>query len=276
MSKTALLSLSLVLILVLFGCKGPSEPTTEEGAEESPFDEDIVEEEIVEEPTEAEPTGKEPVPTEKAPKKAPASPAEPEEKIDFTEIPHGTAKITVDADSSDWEGIAPMPQPFMEKTTGPVKLCWREEGLYGFVTATDDDISPDEERPWQGDSFELFVEKDFRREPFKHYNSFQFLFSPAPDLEGTECYIMSLHPSDEPELEESLQAAWKKTDNGYVLEFMIPADAMDPAKMAPGTRILLHFVISNDGESVEQFFCDKSLDNQWARPKTWGPAILAK
>jgi hypothetical protein len=46
--------------------------------------------------------------------------------------------------------------------------------------------------------------------------------------------------------------------------------------MEAGTKVGLHFALDDDGQAVEQFYCDKDFDQAYGRPMMWGVAVLAR
>ena len=188
-------------------------------------------------------------------------------------LPFGKNEITVDGDGADWKDIPPMPLPFMKKEAGSVKLCWREEGLYGLVTAKDDHIAVIAKMPWGGDCFELFLEKDGAGAGDRTGATAQYIFAPDPSGEAGKALAMVAFGNEKA---AKLSAQWKKTETGYCLEFFVPAEVLKPAVMAEGTKIGCNFSLSNDGKAVEQFFADKSANDSWGVPATWGLLKLGK
>ena len=67
----------------------------------------------------------------------------------------------------------------------------------------------------------------------------------------------------------AINGAWKPTDSGYAIEFLVPAAELK-ARMAPGTKFGFNYSIDEGGKSIEQFFADKNVDNNYARPGAWG------
>ena len=56
-----------------------------------------------------------------------------------------------------------MPMPFKAGAPGSVRLCWREDGLYGIAVVKDDTLKGNVLYPWEADGVELFVERDAAR-----------------------------------------------------------------------------------------------------------------
>jgi len=216
-----------------------------------------------------------------APEAPPAAPEEPAAQPQGTgaeddpvRIPHAPGEMTVDGDAADWAGVAPVPVPYMDQDAGPLRLAWSERGLFGLAEVTDDDIQVDAFNPWGGDCVEIFVEKDFARAMERTDNAAQYAFAPDPDAEG-KCVAVIPYggPAD---WEDELVSAWKPTETGYVVEFLIPADLLAPAAMEAGTMMGLNFAIDNGGVAVVQFYTDKDQDEAYRKPSLWGAVVLAE
>ena len=96
-------------------------------------------------------------------------------------VPYGDHAITVDGDASDWAGIAPTPMPFQDGAPGSMRLCWREDGVYGVAVVTDADVKGDPRNPWEADGVELFVDRDFSRALIKTKTAAEICLGVAPE-----------------------------------------------------------------------------------------------
>jgi len=193
------------------------------------------------------------------------------------EIPELTGSIDIDGDLADWEGIEPLPAPYQGLRRSSVHMAWNEAALWGAVAVRDSALSVDPTQPWQGDCFELFVEKDAAREPYRTDSTTQYAFAPDLDSPNGECYVVVPYGRDEEIYGPSgIAALWQRTEEGYALEFMIPAALLQPATMAGGTKLGLNFAISDDGEPVEQFYSDKNKDDGYRTPRSWGRVVFRK
>ncbi|MFO8007234.1 MAG: sialate O-acetylesterase, partial [Candidatus Brocadiia bacterium] len=191
------------------------------------------------------------------------------------DVPHAGRAIAVDGDLSDWEGIPFLPMPFMDGLSEALRLCWREEGLYGSAEVHDIQLSSSAQNPWQADSVEVFLDKDFSRRVDRGPTSAQYVFSPYPERgPGDGRILVAYGPGDHGR--KGFECAWQPTGDGYALEFLIPASALAPARMEPGEKLGANLALNNDGTAVEQFFSDKDRGNGWGRPVTWGCIRLAE
>ncbi len=206
-------------------------------------------------------------------------------------IPHAEHPIRVDGDLNDWRGIEPMPLPFMDKDTSRVQLAWRESGLYGVARWERGTVEIDRARPWRGDSFELFIEKDNAQ---NHDSSDadheveQYIFipdvGPADEKATGPGYWMvprGLHHTEGVRLSEGhkdggegIACMWGKTPWLYWVEFCVPAPMLKPAAMESRTKITLHFSLNEEGWPVQQFAVDKNVNQAYRRPITWRTVML--
>jgi beta-lactamase regulating signal transducer with metallopeptidase domain len=185
-------------------------------------------------------------------------------------VPYSDAPIVLDGDLRDWAGIAPVPLPFMGGKAGSVRLCWREEGLYVAVAATDAQVRADADLPWTADCLELFIDRTFERASWQGSHAVQYALSPMPGPAGEPGVVSAVVAWGSARGSAEIAGAWRPTQDGYEMEALIPAAALDPAPMRRGTVMGLNFALDNEGRAVEQFYCDKDTDSAYARPALWG------
>jgi hypothetical protein len=189
---------------------------------------------------------------------------------DPVQVPYVSAAMKVDGDAADWDAVGFVPAPFMKKPAGSVKLCWNETGLFGVAVIKDKGIEVNTTDPWSADCVELFVQKDAATPDMPTDNTAQFCLAPTPEM--GKCFV--LVPQGNKADGGKIVSSWKKTADGYVIEFMIPAAVLSPAKMAAGAKLGLNFAIDDDGKALECFFCDKG--ENYNKPNAWGTVILKK
>jgi hypothetical protein len=91
--------------------------------------------------------------------------------------------------------------------------------------------------------------------------------------EGGECAVWSLGNV----AGEHVTARSAIVRGGYVIEFLMAAELLKPCTMAGGARIGFNYTINDrNGRPGEQFFTDKTKNDSWRRPDTWGALELAK
>jgi hypothetical protein len=75
--------------------------------------------------------------------------------------------------------------------------------------------------------------------------------------------------------ETGITVAWTPSDDGYTLEFSIPAATLAPADLAVGSRLGFYPVLRNDQEGLAAAFCASLGDETHLRPDLWGAIRLA-
>lgn len=173
---------------------------------------------------------------------------------------------------ADWDKIPALPVPLSKKSAGAVKLAWRAEGLYGCATVKDADIKINRGYPWAGDCLEVFIEKDCARATGESGHAAQYVFMPTPDRGPGEC-IISVIWGGAQDNELMAQAFWRKTKQGYTIEFFFPAATLETGKMAAGIKLGFNYCINDAGKPVE-FFTDKAANQGFRNPSTWGVIAL--
>lgn len=182
--------------------------------------------------------------------------------------------MEVDGDLSDWADVEPLPNPYHDSATGPFRLCWTPEGLFGAVEARDESIRAVPDAPWQADGVEMFLDKPFGRYLEINQNTAQYGISPAPESGAGPAHFTVAHGAGEEE-DTGVQSAWRPANGGYSLEFFLPAALLKPAHLREGTVMGLNLVLNDDGGVVRQFYSDKG-DGGWRRPITWGAVRLVR
>jgi hypothetical protein len=189
-------------------------------------------------------------------------------------VPQLAEKLTVNGDAAKWDKIKALPAPFAKKDAGSVKLGWTEDGLYGIAQVKKaGKIVIDDTTPWSADCIELFLETDAARAAELGSNGMQLVLAPEPKNNTGKCIIVIAQGSIDA---SAITASWKAAEGGYNIEFLIPAKALKPAKMAADTKMSFNYSIDIDGKATEQFFSDKDTDDGYKTPKNWGMIQLAK
>ncbi|MBS3734381.1 MAG: chitobiase/beta-hexosaminidase C-terminal domain-containing protein [Phycisphaerae bacterium] len=189
------------------------------------------------------------------------------------ELPKAPREIAIDGDLDDWKGVASLPMPFEGVQASGVRFAWSDQGLYGSALVVDDSIAGADYDLYKADCVEVFIEKDFARAE-KDGKTMQLTVGPAASGKPGDA-ALEVWGYDRP-WQNLIKAAWAKTSNGYAIEFIIPARLLRPAKMTPDTKVSFNVVIIDDGKSAAQFLSDKSKDQGFKKPVTWGAAMLTK
>lgn len=219
-------------------------------------------------------------------------------------VPPADRAIVVDGDPSDWAGILPAPSRY-QAAGGSFRLCWRPEGLYGLVEARDGDLQIQPGIPWgspiagPGDCVLVLVEPDAAQRLAMSEECLGFAVNIRPDLGvfGGEAQITYWEKGD-PEVsaqqptaawigedDGGLVAAWKpmpagylyKPENeGYVMEYFVPAERLAPAEWKAGTEIGFSTLLIDNKEPVEDLYNPEHPQSRIEIPQTWGRIRLAK
>ncbi|MBI5723415.1 MAG: sigma-70 family RNA polymerase sigma factor [Planctomycetes bacterium] len=202
-----------------------------------------------------------------------AKPGSPDNPVKIPQI----KEVAVDGDLKEWNDVKPLPLLFMKKDAGSLKLAWTKDGLFGAMSVKRDEIKVDTQKPWAGDCVELFIEKDCVRAKNRAdtKNAAQYAFAPSLESDGGNGTIVVAWGADRDKAAD-LACSWKKTKDGFALEFSIPVKVLDPAKMQEGTKLGFNFAINKNGKADELFYADTDIDNSYCTPSTWGAIILDK
>lgn len=192
---------------------------------------------------------------------------------DPLELPPAPREIAIDADLDDWDGVGSLPMPLEGVKASGVRFAWSEQELYGSAVIVDDSVEGASYDLYKADCLEMFIEKDFARAD-EDGKTLQLTVGPTADGEGGDASV-EIWGYDRPR-QNLVEAAWAETAQGYVVEFMIPAKLLSRAKITPESKIGFNVVIVDDGKPAAQFLSDKTKDQGFKRPSTWGAAVMAK
>jgi hypothetical protein len=188
------------------------------------------------------------------------------------ELPRAEAEIVVDGNLADWVDVPDLPLPYEDGRPGRVKLAWRPDGLYGAVQMAEGPPQAGDQGGFGPDCLELWVDKELERTVMMTAGTSQYVFAPAQDAGPGHARVAA---GGDVYRSRRLSCAWRPTEDGYALEFHVPADLLEPAPMEPGTELGLNYTLSIDGVPEEHFYIHKDTDGSWCTPITWGLVRLA-
>ncbi len=202
------------------------------------------------------------------------------------------SKVIVDADAADWHGVIALPAPYSGLERGSLKLAWNEEGLFGIVEFGKHVSVADSERPPQSDRLELFLDSALSRvrsrdlvedalERGRSQSSFraewarQYTFGAGDSEEENACSVheIKLYRTTGPT--DRIPFTCRMTDNGYVVEFQIPADELSEGSLRVGSRMGMNYAIRKKGATSE-FFFEQTNRGAHAIPALWGTIQLSE
>lgn len=181
--------------------------------------------------------------------------------------------VVVDGDAAEWSRVPALPLKVKPEYAGTVRMCWRDEGLYGLVVAVDSQVQSNPRAPWSGDGLELFLDKDHSRVVTGGQTTEQLCLFPVAEGNAAGWRVVSGANNGRTDL--GIVAAWKPTSDGYSMEFFVPATALAPAVWREGSVLGMNFAIDDSGRAVAQFYCDKDIDEAYRRPVLWGSIQLS-
>jgi predicted phosphodiesterase len=184
--------------------------------------------------------------------------------------------ISVDGDLADWKDVPYLRLPSTGAASTSVKLAWRDEGLFGSVRVVQGGpLTVDADAPWSSDGLELCLEADARRRlnadstgtPMRH-----FLLPQAGKSGGA----MTIRRSyGKLEVREAMQTAWRKTSDGYAMEFCVPTKSLTSSGLKAGRRMGLHFALRHGDQIVTEFTDTKPFRSVASTPAYWGQIELS-
>ena len=191
-----------------------------------------------------------------------------------------------DGNLAEWPKGSNLPDWMLGSTRGnpdaKLWLAWAPEGLYGAVEVKNSKGKVKNPREfWDGDALELFIAAG----PAKATAGFesgdhQFWF--VPDFEGNRVYAGQWKARDEiPENRFDLpgiKSAARRTADGYVMEFLLPASALQLYSPRAGGEIGVAASLSVVGEdsSREVFWPRKKDISVRTLPASWGRMKLSE
>ncbi len=183
-------------------------------------------------------------------------------------VKRATATILVDGDDADWLGQPAHPR--RDGKSSPFVLRWSADGLYGLATLDDTELQPRPKDPWRGDAILITVEKDAKRATKDKENPAASSYYISPGTEPGPAVPMYWDTNKE--TAPPVMAAWKKTETGWIVEFLIPAGLLAPATLKSGTVIGFNAVHLDGGQAKASTWNDW----EWHSPFLWGAIKLAE
>lgn len=194
--------------------------------------------------------------------------------------------LKVDGDLADWPKAAEVPAWMLGTTLAPARakayLAWAPEGIYAAVAVTDTKVQASDPRSfWAGDCLELFLDTgDDKRHRLFEPGDHQFWFVPL--VKDRRIYAGQWKRKDEiPATRYDIQAvrgAARRTEGGYVMEFLLPAAELHKFQPKAGARLGVNLNLTVKGTKLDrEIYWPARKD--WGvmnLPKTWGTMVLVE
>jgi len=198
---------------------------------------------------------------------------------------HKAPALKLDGNLDDWPAAAQFPPWMLGCTLGEpqakVYLAWAKDGIYGAVEVHDSQLSAADPRSfWNGDCLEVFVDTaDDKRQREYQAGDHQFWFVPL--VNENRVYVGRWKRKDEIPATlydiPGIQSAAARKDDGYVMEFLIPATALQKYRPEVGAKVGLSVNLSVKGKRFarEVYWPWTKTDSALANwPKLWGSLEL--
>lgn len=189
-------------------------------------------------------------------------------------------KVTLDSDLKEWKPRYQMPGWMLGSTIGrpdaKLWLAWAPEGLYGAVEVENSKAQVSAPMQfWGGDVLELFLSTDPNRQGGEFVKGdHQFWF--VPQFKDNDVYVGQWKVKDEipatrydiPEVKSSS----RRTKDGYIMEFFIPAEVFQQYGLKPGLEIGFNANLTVRGADFDRevFWPRSKVGGTNLKPLTWG------
>jgi hypothetical protein len=201
----------------------------------------------------------------------------------IVQVPRVSEPVTVDGQADEWAGVPRCPIEH-NLSGGFLRLAWHDEALYGFVQAKDGTPNANLDLPWMGDGVMVYVEWDMARRKQLSGNCLAFTLTPRFDALPGEGLIGEWSWDDPAGAYAALRSLGQDPrgircqaaprDEGYALEFAIPAAALERELLTPGTEMGFLASLLDGGAEVETFYAPEFPTT--GAPFTWGRIQLVR
>ena len=160
-----------------------------------------------------------------------------------------------------------------------IHLAWAKEGIYGAVVVHDSKLLvKDPTSFWAGDALELFVDTADSKQPRAAAASdHHFWFVPLPD--ANRVYLGRWKMQNEipaTHYDIPIQGVARRTADGYVMEFLLPAAQIQNYHPEVGSRLGLNLNLTIQGKQAnrEAYWPSPKKSGVTTNPDRWGTALL--
>jgi hypothetical protein len=196
---------------------------------------------------------------------------------------HRAKNIKLDGRLNDWGPAAQLPAWMLGCSAGKsgatVHLAWAKEGIYGAVAVNESKLLvKDPTSFWSGDAMELFVDTADNKKPRQPVaGDLHFWIVPLPD--SNRVYLGQWKMQNEipaTRYDIPIQGVAKRTADGYVMEFLLPAALIKDYRPEVGGRLGLNLNLTIQGKQSnrEAFWPGPKKFGAPTNPDRWGTALL--
>ncbi len=162
-------------------------------------------------------------------------------------------------------------------------LAWHGDGLFVAVDVQGSRVFvPDPRQFWVGDTLELLLDTqgDGQARTGGYAATDHHLWA-CPQLDSGEVYVGRWKRGQEIAATqyglEGARGSSRRTETGYVMEFLVPASALTGINLAPNARIGLAFSLSVAGPThAAEFYWPRSKEvGLINEPGNWAGGVLA-
>ncbi len=193
--------------------------------------------------------------------------------------------LKMDGDLSDWPAAARLPGwmlgPDGESERSRVFAAWSPAGLHVAVEVVDSQTEVSDPKGfWAGDCLELLVDTRTDATVRKRFAPTDHQFWFCPLVKEGRVYAGRWKRGNEIVDTQydipGVVSACRKTADGYVMEFLLPAAAMQGFNPAPGTTIGLNVNLSVVGHRSQRevFWPIGKADGAMEQPWNWGRVTI--
>ena len=197
---------------------------------------------------------------------------------------HQAKGIKIDGQLDDWTPATQLPAWMLGSTLGApnatVHLAWAKEGIYGAVVVHDSKLQvTDPKSFWAGDALELFLDSADNKQPRDAGSGdHQFWLVPLPDAHRVYLGRWKMKgeiPATRYDIPGGQSVATRTTD-GYVMEFLLPAEQLQNYHPKIGGRLGLNVNLTIQGQqsSREAYWPSSKNSGTTGHPDRWGTVLL--
>ena len=198
---------------------------------------------------------------------------------------HRAPALVMDGDLSDWPTSTQIPGWMLGSTDGPadVKLhaAWSEKGLYVAAVVGGSKVSaPDPKQFWDGDALEVFVDTRNKKDSRK-FEAGDHQFFLVPQVDQKDVYLGRWKRQSEIPatlFDIATESASKRTEDGYVIEALIPADQFQDFSPSVGTKLGMNLNLKVVGvrDTREVYWSQPKEEGTTDQPGRWGTVLLVE